>query len=316
MWNSSGTPERRAEVPEEDEEGGAPERPRADSLLQCLERRVHGGPVEARAGLVDRVGRRGERQGRKGRGEQERPRMRDVGRQVAAADPGDEAGGIDGAPLDRLEGAGQTPRLALLHHHRIAEDVGEREPEPGQAQDHQGERVGIAGQEAEDEPARRRHRGGDQEVGAATIAEQRDQVGEQTVERFDVPGEADEGQERRRLPGGELQLVLEEEEDRLGGQSRLGLGQALDGVDGGEEDRQPAEAGVPGRPDSHGGSACRQSGTGRRPRQGWTASKAAEAAGTMGSASRRPTICSPIGRPSAVNPHGTVAAGCIVRLNG
>src|SRR4051794_30158739 len=34
------------------------------------------------------------------------------------------------------------------------------------------------------------------------------------------------------------------------------------------------------------------------------------------SAWRGPTICRPIGNPSAVRPHGTVIAGCCVRLNG
>jgi single-stranded DNA-binding protein len=48
---------------------------------------------------------------------------------------------------------------------------------------------------------------------------------------------------------------------------------------------------------------------GQRSRHGAAASNAAEARSTRASSSRRPTICSPIGRPSAVNPAGTVAAG-------
>src|SRR5207302_43485 len=45
-------------------------------------------------------------------------------------------------------------------------------------------------------------------------------------------------------------------------------------------------------------------------------SKAAEAARTVASACRRPTICRPTGSPSSVQPAGTEAAGWPVRLNG
>src|SRR4029453_8525354 len=45
-------------------------------------------------------------------------------------------------------------------------------------------------------------------------------------------------------------------------------------------------------------------------------SKAAEALSTVTSSKRRPTICSPIGSPSLVKPHGTDAAGWPVMLNG
>src|SRR4029077_13372388 len=37
---------------------------------------------------------------------------------------------------------------------------------------------------------------------------------------------------------------------------------------------------------------------------------------TSASACRAPTICSPIGSAADVNPHGTLSAGCWVRLNG
>src|SRR5882762_6011440 len=58
------------------------------------------------------------------------------------------------------------------------------------------------------------------------------------------------------------------------------------------------------------------SSTGRCRAQGRARSKAAEARSTVVSSNRRPTICSPIGNPSFVNPHGTEAAGWPVRLNG
>jgi hypothetical protein len=48
---------------------------------------------------------------------------------------------------------------------------------------------------------------------------------------------------------------------------------------------------------------------GQRSCHGAAASYAAEARSTRASSSRRPTICSPIGRPSSVKPAGTVAAG-------
>src|SRR3989441_9916266 len=55
---------------------------------------------------------------------------------------------------------------------------------------------------------------------------------------------------------------------------------------------------------------------GRRSAQGRARSNAAAAPRTPASSKRRPTICSPIGSPSLVNPHGTDAAGCPVRLKG
>src|SRR5207248_10396005 len=63
---------------------------------------------------------------------------------------------------------------------------------------------------------------------------------------------------------------------------------------------------------------------GRRPRHraglralhGRAVSYAAAAASTARSAWRRPTICRPTGRPSAVKPAGTETAGWPVRLNG
>ena len=55
---------------------------------------------------------------------------------------------------------------------------------------------------------------------------------------------------------------------------------------------------------------------GQRSRHGAAASNAAEARNTSASSSRRPTICNPTGSPSWVNPAGTVAAGCPVKLNG
>ena len=51
-------------------------------------------------------------------------------------------------------------------------------------------------------------------------------------------------------------------------------------------------------------------------RHGRACSNAAHAASTRASACRGPTTCSPTGNPAEVNPHGTVAAGCCVMLNG
>src|SRR5271163_2212471 len=51
-------------------------------------------------------------------------------------------------------------------------------------------------------------------------------------------------------------------------------------------------------------------------RHGDAASNAAEARNTIGSSRWRPTICRPTGKPSAVHPAGTVAAGCPVRFSG
>ena len=64
------------------------------------------------------------------------------------------------------------------------------------------------------------------------------------------------------------------------------------------------------------GLRARQSSGGRCSAHGQAASNAAAAPSTARSARRRPTICRPTGRPAAVNPHGTVAAGCPVTLNG
>ena len=55
---------------------------------------------------------------------------------------------------------------------------------------------------------------------------------------------------------------------------------------------------------------------GRLSAQGWIASNAAAACNTPRSSRRRPTICRPTGRPSAVKPQGTLAAGFQDMLNG
>ena len=59
-----------------------------------------------------------------------------------------------------------------------------------------------------------------------------------------------------------------------------------------------------------------QSNPGRLPSQGASASIAAAARRTSVSAKRGPMICSPTGRPSAVQPQGTVAAGNPVKFIG
>src|SRR5881396_1595336 len=64
------------------------------------------------------------------------------------------------------------------------------------------------------------------------------------------------------------------------------------------------------------GSRERAHRAGRRSLQGRASSKAADAARTVASACRRPTICRPTGNPSSVQPAGTEAAGWPVRLNG
>ena len=49
---------------------------------------------------------------------------------------------------------------------------------------------------------------------------------------------------------------------------------------------------------------------------GCTCSNAADACSTPRSSNRRPTICRPTGNPSALKPHGTLAAGFQDMLNG
>ena len=56
--------------------------------------------------------------------------------------------------------------------------------------------------------------------------------------------------------------------------------------------------------------------SGRLPSHGCAASNAAAACNTPRSSNRLPTICNPTGNPSAVNPHGTLAAGFHDMLNG
>jgi hypothetical protein len=66
-----------------------------------------------------------------------------------------------------------------------------------------------------------------------------------------------------------------------------------------------------GQPDCYRPHSARIAG--QRSRHGAAVSNAAEARNTRASSSRRPTICSPTGRPSWVKPAGTVAAGCPVK---
>ena len=61
---------------------------------------------------------------------------------------------------------------------------------------------------------------------------------------------------------------------------------------------------------------CGQASFGRLSAHGCACSKAAAACSTPRSSKRRPTICRPTGRPSAVKPHGTLAAGFQDMLNG
>ena len=77
----------------------------------------------------------------------------------------------------------------------------------------------------------------------------------------------------------------------------------------------PAQRGRVGRGSVDSGSDHAAS-TGRLSAQGCACSNAAEACNTPRSSKRRPTICNPTGRPSAVKPHGTLAAGFHDMLNG
>jgi hypothetical protein len=116
------------------------------------------------------------------------------------------------------------PRLALLDHHRVAEHVREREAEAREPEDRERETPRVGGEHAEREPAQGRHRGGQEQVRTSPVAEEWHQVREKPVERLHVPGDADESEEGGGLPGAEPHLVLQEEEDGLGREARLGLG--------------------------------------------------------------------------------------------
>ena len=232
---------------------------------------MHRGAVEARPGLVHGPGGGGERQRREQGDQEEGAAVGDVGREVASGDPRHETGPIDRRPLGRLEACREAARLALLHHHCVAENVREREPHARQPEDREREAPRIGGQETQHEPAQRRHRGGHEEVGPTPVPQERDQVRREAVERLHVPGEPDHREERGRLGGAEPHLVLEQEEDGLGREPRLRLGEPLDGVDGGEEDQEPTERHGLSRAGPLRGCPPAVGAGRRRPAHAWTA---------------------------------------------
>jgi hypothetical protein len=59
--------------------------------------------------------------------------------EIAAEDTDENGGGVDGAPLHGLEGAGQAQRLAVLDHHGVGQHVVERDAE-GHQHDEQRQR--------------------------------------------------------------------------------------------------------------------------------------------------------------------------------
>ena len=233
--------ERRAEVPEEDEDRGPPERPGPEARPQRGQRLLHRGAVEARSGVTHRPGGGGERQHREQRDQEEDAVVRDVGREVAASDARQDARPVDGRPLDRLEPSGEAAGLALLHHDRIAEHVGEREAETRQSEDHERDSPGIRREEPQREPPERRHRRRHEQVGPAPGAEEGNQVRDEPVERLHVPGKADQREERGGIGRAEPHLVLEQEEDGRGREAGVRLRHALHGVDRGEEDEEAPE---------------------------------------------------------------------------
>ena len=233
--------ERWAEVPEKDEPRGPPERSRASALTESADRPAGRRAVESRRGLPHGPGRGGQRERREECDQQERPAVRHVRREVASDDPGQEARPVVGRPLDGLEARGETARLAFLDHHGIAEDVREGEPDSREPEDRERKGPRIRGKQAEGEPPQRRRGRRRKEVGPSSVPEERHQVRDEPVEGLHAPAEADQGEERGRLGRTQPHLVLQQEEDRLGGQPGLGLGETLDGVDGGEEDEETPE---------------------------------------------------------------------------
>ena len=271
MWYSSGTPNDGAEVPEKNERRGPPEGTRAGALAEGGQRLLHRGAIDAGPGLVHGPGGGGEREGGEERDQEEGPAVGHVRREVAAGHPRHEAGPVDRRPLNGLEARRQAARLALLDHHGVAEDVGEGEPEAREPEDRERRAPGIRREQAEGEPAQRGHGGRHEEIGPPAVAQERDQVRRQPVEGLHVPGEADERQERRRLGGAEPHLVLQQEEEGLGCEPGLRLGETLDRVDGGEEDQEPPERHPrPGTGLGRSWPGCRGA-VGHRPAHGWAA---------------------------------------------
>ena len=81
-----------------------------------------------------------------------------------------------------------------------------------------------------------------QQVAAPPIAEQRQEIRDQAVERLDHPRHVQHRQRCGDLQRGPAVLRLEETGQRLPDDADLGLADALDGIDDGEEQHQLADA--------------------------------------------------------------------------
>ena len=159
--------------------------------------------------------------------------------QLAAEDRGRHRGNIEPQPLLIDEGAALVQPLPVLHQHGAAQRARYRHRIRGD-------------RERDEEVARRRELrhpdeaddGGDvdeQQVAFAPIAEQRHEIGNQSVNRLDDPGQIEQRDEagdlQRRPALRRFEVIIQRLRDQA-----ADLAEALDDIDQGEEQQQMVES--------------------------------------------------------------------------
>ncbi len=131
----------------------------------------------------------------------------------AAGNGGGNLGGVEPEPLYALELADHVVLLPVFHHHRVHNHVGGGRAHSSEQEGGDDER--SITQSGEPEESAGRHGIESQEPGFAPVAEERDEVADQAVERLDQPGNGEHSQVGRGLSLIEVHHFFEVETEGL-----------------------------------------------------------------------------------------------------
>jgi hypothetical protein len=151
--------------------------------------------------------------------------------EVSTQQPHQDRGAGDRRPLHGLKGAGEPMPLAVLYHQRVGHYIVEGQAEAHRCKEDGKPPVAVLSRQPRDQPGGAGQDRGQQEIALAPPTEQRHEVRDQSVQRFDEPGDRRQEKEIRDLAGREA-LFLEPDGNRLVGQRVHALGE----VDHGEQD--------------------------------------------------------------------------------